>query len=65
MSRMLHDKTFYRTFAILTLSLALQNLLTYSVNLTDNIMPVSYTHLAMTSDSLPTPEGSIRMRAGW
>ena len=38
MSRMLHDKTFYRTFAILTLSLALQNLLTYSVNLADNIM---------------------------
>lgn len=52
MSRMLHDKTFYRTFAILTLSLALQNLLTYSVNLTDNIMLGRFSQDALSGASL-------------
>lgn len=52
MSRMLHDKTFYRTFAILTLSLALQNLLTYSVNLADNIMLGRFSQDALSGASL-------------
>ena len=52
MSRMLHDKAFYRTFVILTLSLALQNLLTYSVNLTDNIMLGRFSQDALSGASL-------------
>lgn len=52
MSRMLHDKAFYRTFAILTLSLALQNLLTYSVNLADNIMLGRFSQDALSGASL-------------
>lgn len=52
MSRILHDKTFYRTFAILTLSLALQNLLTYSVNLADNIMLGRFSQDALSGASL-------------
>ena len=52
MSRMLHDKTFYRTFAILTLSLALQNLLSYSVNLADNIMLGRFSQDALSGASL-------------
>lgn len=52
MGRMLHDKTFYRTFAILTLSLALQNLLTYSVNLADNIMLGRFSQDALSGASL-------------
>ena len=52
MSRMLHDKAFYRTFAILTLSLALQNLLTYSVNLADNIMLGLFSQDALSGASL-------------
>ena len=52
MSRMLHDKTFYRTFAILTLSLALQNLLTYSVILSDNIMLGRFSQDALSGASL-------------
>ena len=52
MSCMLHDKTFYRTFAILTLSLALQNLLTYSVNLADNIMLGRFSQDALSGASL-------------
>lgn len=34
---MIRDKRFYKSFAGLTASIALQNLLTYSVNLADNI----------------------------
>lgn len=52
MSRMLHDKAFYRTFVILTLSLALQNLLTYSVNLADNIMLGRFSQDALSGASL-------------
>ena len=55
---MIKEKTFYKSFMVLALSLALQNLLTYGVNLMDTMMlgrysqdamggvsPVSYTHL--------------------
>ncbi len=49
---MIKDKNFYKTFAILTLSLALQNLLTYSVNLADNIMLGQYSQAALNGSSL-------------
>ncbi|HIV68586.1 MAG TPA: MATE family efflux transporter [Candidatus Butyricicoccus stercorigallinarum] len=49
---MIRDKAFYKTFAILTLSIALQNLLTYSVNLADNIMVGRYSQDALSGVSL-------------
>lgn len=49
---MLKDKTFYKSFMILTLSLALQNLLTYSVNMMDTIMLGRYSQNAMGGVSL-------------
>lgn len=52
MNRMLRDKTFYKTFAVLTLSLALQNLLTYSVNMADNIMLGRFSQDALSGASL-------------
>ena len=52
MNRMLREKSFYKTFAILTLSLALQNLLTYSVNMADNIMLGRFSHDALAGASL-------------
>lgn len=52
MSQLIHDRGFYKTFAALTLSLALQNLLTYSVNLADNLMIGQYSQQAMSAVSL-------------
>lgn len=52
MNRLVRDKTFYRTFAVLTLSLALQNLLTYSVNLADNVMLGRFSQDALSGASL-------------
>lgn len=52
MSRMLRDRSFYKTFAILTLSIALQNLLTYSVNMADNIMLGRFSENALSGASL-------------
>lgn len=49
---MLKDKKFYRMFAVLTISLALQNLLTYSVNLMDNLMLGAYSETALSGSSL-------------
>lgn len=49
---MIRDKNFYKSFAILTLSIALQNLLTYSVNLADNIMIGRYSQDALSGVSL-------------
>ena len=49
---MIRDKKFYKTFAILTFSIALQNLLTYSVNLADNIMIGRYSQDALSGVSL-------------
>ena len=46
------DKKFYTTFFVLTISLALQNLLTYSVNLADNIMIGRYSQTAMSAIAL-------------
>lgn len=49
---MLRDKSFYRTFFPLTLSLALQNLLTYGVNMMDTLMLGRYSQVAMSGVSL-------------
>ena len=49
---MIRDKRFYKSFAGLTLSIALQNLLTYSVNLADNIMIGRYSQDALSGVSL-------------
>ncbi len=49
---MIREKSFYQMFGVLTLSLALQNLLTYSVNLADNIMLGAYSETAMSGASL-------------
>lgn len=49
---MIREKTFYKSFMILTLSLALQNLLTYSVNMMDTIMLGRYSQDAMAGVSL-------------
>lgn len=49
---MIREKTFYRAFFALTLSLALQNLLTFGVNLMDTIMLGRYSQEAMSGVSL-------------
>ena len=49
---MIRDKRFYKSFAGLTASIALQNLLTYSVNLADNIMIGRYSQNALSGVSL-------------
>ena len=49
---MIREKGFYKTFTILTLSLALQNLLTYSVNLMDNVMLGAYSETALAGSAL-------------
>ena len=49
---MIRDKAFYRTFFPLTLSLALQNLLTYGVNMMDTLMLGRYSQVAMSGVSL-------------
>lgn len=49
---MIREKTFYRTFFALTLSLALQNLLTYGVNMMDTVMLGRYSQDAMSGVSL-------------
>ena len=49
---MIREKHFYRTFMVLALSLALQNLLTYSVNMMDTVMLGRYSQNAMSGVSL-------------
>lgn len=49
---MIKDKSFYKTFGMLTFSLALQNLLTYSVNLADNLMLGAYSETALSGAAL-------------
>ena len=49
---MIREKRFYRTFFVLALSLALQNLLTYSVNMMDTVMLGRYSQNAMSGVSL-------------
>jgi len=49
---LIKEKTFYRAFFALTLSLALQNLLTFGVNLMDTVMLGRYSQEAMSGVSL-------------
>lgn len=49
---MLKNKDFYKMFVVLTISIALQNLLTYSVNLVDNVMLGRYSEISMSGVSL-------------
>lgn len=49
---MIREKTFYKSFMVLALSLALQNLLTYGVNMMDTIMLGRYSQNAMGGVSL-------------
>ncbi len=49
---MIKEKTFYKSFIILALSLALQNLLTYGVNMMDTLMLGRYSQNAMGGVSL-------------
>lgn len=49
---MIKEKTFYKSFVILALSLALQNLLTYGVNMMDTLMLGRYSQNAMGGVSL-------------
>ena len=51
---MTREKTFYRAFFALTLSLALQNLLTFGVNLMDTVMLGRYSQEAMSGVSSAT-----------
>ncbi len=49
---MIKEKSFYKSFMILALSLALQNLLTYGVNMMDAVMLGRYSLIAMGGVSL-------------
>lgn len=49
---MLRKKQFYKTFSVLALSLALHNLLSYSVNMMDIVMLGRYSQNAMSGVSL-------------
>ena len=49
---MIRDKNFYRAFFALALSLALQNLLTFGVNMMDTVMLGRYSQDAMSGVSL-------------
>lgn len=49
---MIKEKAFYKSFMILALSLALQNLLTYGVNMMDTVMLGRYSQDAMSGVSL-------------
>lgn len=46
------DRAFYRSLVGLTLSIALQNLLAYSVNLADNVMLGAYSQTALSGSAL-------------
>ena len=46
------DRAFYRSLIALTLSIALQNLLAYSVNLADNVMLGAYSQTALSGSAL-------------
>ena len=46
------DRGFYRSFFTLTLTIALQNLVTFSVNLADNVMIGAYSETALAGVAL-------------
>lgn len=49
---MIRDKSFYKFFIILVISLAFQNLLVYGVNLVDNLMLGAYSEKALSGSAL-------------
>ncbi len=46
------DKTFYKNFFVITIALALQQLLSYCVNLADNVMLGAYSELSLSGSAL-------------
>lgn len=48
-SLFLHDKTFYRSFFTMMILLVLQNIITYTVNVADNIMLGGYSQTALSA----------------
>lgn len=50
--KLLRDRCFYRSLFMLTLSIALQNVLAYSVNLADNMMLGAYSQTALSGSAL-------------
>ena len=49
--KLLRDRCFYRSLFMLTLSIALQNVLAYSVNLADNMMLGAYSQTALSGSA--------------
>lgn len=49
---LVHDKQFYKTFLTLTLFISLQQLITFSVNLADNLMLGAYSETALSGAAL-------------
>ncbi|RDU25277.1 MATE family efflux transporter [Anaerosacchariphilus polymeriproducens] len=49
---MVKNRSFYKVFFTLMFSIALQNLLTYSINMADNVMLGRYSEVAMSAASL-------------
>ena len=43
------EKSFYKTFLVITCSIALQNIIVYSVNMADNIMLGIYNELSLSA----------------
>ena len=52
MSLFTREKSFYRTFFRLTMTIAAQNLLTYSVSFADNVMLGTYNETALSGAAL-------------
>lgn len=52
MSLMVKDKSFYKSFFALTLVIAMQNLIVFSVNLADNVMLGAYSEYALSGVAL-------------
>ena len=61
---MIKEKTFYKSFMVLAFSLALQNLLTYGVNMMDTVMLGRYSQDAMGGVSLVQPGAVPAANAG-
>lgn len=52
MKLLVKDKNFYKIFFVLSASIALQNLIVYSVNLADNLMLGTYSELSLSAAAL-------------
>ena len=47
MESQMTEKQFYKAFAVMTVTVALQNLIVYGVNLADSVMMGAYSELAL------------------